>query len=379
MKKIMVFIGVYLPGKKYGGPVTSIRNFTEALGDDYSVRIVTTNHDFCEREAYKDINEGWNRVGKADVLYLPDEGLSFENLKGLLEEERPDIIYASGVMNIKVNHGMFKAAKAVGIPILLAPRGDICDNAINIKRWKKIPFLTVSRITKLFDGMYFQATAEEERTNLKKYLKIPDDRIFLLQNISAEQVLKTDIKKNAGSLRAVFISRIHMKKNLLAAIQAVNAMTSEVTFDIFGPVEEEEYYEKCKEEMEKAPKNVKVSYKGMLKPGEAGEKFSEYDCFVFPTLTENYGHVIAEALMHDCPVVLSKGTTPWEDLESEGAGYLVELTDIEGYTAALEKIAALDGAEYKELVDRVRGYVDKKISLKDLRNKYKEMLEEIMQ
>ena len=33
-----------------------------------------------------------------------------------------------------------------------------------------------------------------------------------------------------------------------------------------------------------------------------------YHFFVFPTLTENYGHVIAESLICNCPVILSKGT-----------------------------------------------------------------------
>ncbi|MBR4731246.1 MAG: hypothetical protein IK081_00600, partial [Lachnospiraceae bacterium] len=73
MKKIMIFIGGYLPGKKYGGPVTSISNFADYLGDEYEIRIVCNNHDLKETAPYKNISEGWNQVGKANVLYLEDK------------------------------------------------------------------------------------------------------------------------------------------------------------------------------------------------------------------------------------------------------------------------------------------------------------------
>ena len=63
MKKIMVFIGGYLPGEKYGGPVSSISNFVELMGDDYEIRIVCSNHDFKETTPYPNIKSGWNRVG----------------------------------------------------------------------------------------------------------------------------------------------------------------------------------------------------------------------------------------------------------------------------------------------------------------------------
>jgi hypothetical protein len=44
---------------------------------------------------------------------------------------------------------------------------------------------------------------------------------------------------------------------------------------------------------------------------------AEYDLFLFPTLGENYGHVISEALASGCPVVISD-QTPWRNLEAEG-------------------------------------------------------------
>ena len=59
-KAIFVYIYGYLPGIKYGGPVTSIFNFTEHFGDEYDVYIVCSDHDHGEEEKYKNIKSGWN-------------------------------------------------------------------------------------------------------------------------------------------------------------------------------------------------------------------------------------------------------------------------------------------------------------------------------
>ncbi len=377
MMKIMVFIEVYLPGKQYGGPVTSISNFVEHFGDEYDIRVVCCDHDFLDKSRFKVISDGWNRLGKCNVRYLKDGDMTYAVYKSILEEEKPDMIYCSSVMNIKINYGVFKAAKELAIPVVLAPRGDMCTNAIAIKKWKKIPFLFVARIAGIYRGLFFQATMEEEADNLKKYLGVKNEQIYRLSNLPKTPVHRFDYKKEEGKLKAVYLSRISVKKNLLTAIKAINKMTSEVDFDIYGPMEEAGYWELCEEEIAKAPDNVSITYKGQIDTKEAPEVFGRYDCFVFPTFTENYGHVIAEALMHDCPIVISLGTTPWDDVNEYDAGHAIDLNDLQGFTNALEGIASMDQKCYNIFLENVRKYVDVKINLSDLKKGYKAMIEEI--
>ena len=66
----------------------------------------------------------------------------------------------------------------------------------------------------------------------------------------------------------------------------------------------------------------------------------EHDCFIFPTINENYGHVIAETLANSRPVILSKGTTPWDDLH-EKAGYVIPLENPEEFTEKIDYLASL--------------------------------------
>ena len=379
MKKIMVFIGGYLPGEKYGGQVTSISNFVEVLGDEYDIKIVCSNHDFKETTPYSNITSGWNSVGKAKVLYLKNKEQNYKNYLTILKEIKPDLIYCSGIMYIKVNAGIFKAARKSGIPILLAPRGDICGNALKIKKWKKIPFLELMKKVRFFHDMYFHATMEEEVDNLKKYLEIDEKYIYLLQNLPSSPVCRKTYQKEKGTLKVIFISRIQEKKNLLTAIKIVNALKGRVQFDIYGPLENSEYWRKCQDEIEKAPQNVHIEYKGALSPKEAKMIYTQYDCFLFPTYSENYGHVIAESIMHDCPVVISKGTTPWDDIAIYNAGYVVDLDNYKDFINALEKIREMDNLEYNQLIKHLRQYVTDKINLNDLKMKYLEMLNSIIE
>ena len=377
-KTIAVFIGGYLPAKKYGGPVTSICNFADILGDDYSIKIICSNHDFKEKKSLPNIKKGWNKVGKADVLYLKDEQQNYKTYISILRKIKPNLIYGSGIMYIKVNYQIFKAAKKLGIPVLLAPRGDICNNALNIKGWKKKPFLAIMKLFGCFKDMYFHATLQEEKDNLKKYLGITQERVFLLPNLPVAPVQRNDYVKQKGMIKIIFISRIQEKKNLLEAIRIVNKMKSNVQFDIYGPLENQDYFSQCQSEILKAPKNVSIKYKGSLDPDDAKMIFLQYDCFLFPTLSENYGHVIAEALMHDCPIVISQGTTPWDDVSDYHAGVAVDLNNEDEFANELDRIADLDNEGFRLIVKNVRIYAEAKMNINKLMNEYKKMINSVI-
>lgn len=374
MEKILVFLGGYLPGQKYGGPVTSIYNFTEQFGDEYQIKIVCCDHDFGETERYAGIQPGWNRVGKAEVFYLSDAACRRGTFRSILMAEKPDLIYASGIMHFRFNAPVILEANRLQIPVLLAPRGDLCQNALRIKAWKKRPFLCVMKTIGFFSNCYFQATMQEEADNLVKYLGIDPKRIWCLPNLPSAPVHRKKYRKDTDVLKIVFVSRIQSKKNLLTAIQVVNQMREKAIFDIYGPIENQEYWKECQEAIRNAPEQVKITYRGALCPQEAKEIYAHYDCFLFPTFSENYGHVIAEALLHDCPILISKGTTPWDDVEENGAGYAVSLQEPGGFARRLDEMAAMDNESYGRVVDAVRKYVAQKVKLDDLKARYENML-----
>lgn len=373
-KAIFVYIYGYLPGIKYGGPVTSIFNFTEHFGDEYDVYIVCSDHDHGEEEKYKNIKSGWNQVGKANVCYLPEkeysEGLFFK----LMKDKPVQMVYLTGVFSYKLNHAAISAARKLNIKTVIATRGEICKNILDMKSYKKLPYLVVMKMIGEFKDCYFQVTSDEEESQLQKYLGIPKEKIIYLPNIHGKAMDIQRPQKEKGAARILFISRVHPKKNLLDAIKAASKVKGNLVFDIYGPIEDTEYWNECQKEVQKAPRNVTINYKGKLDMDGARRSYYSYHAFLFPTLSENYGHVIVESMIADCPIIISKGTTPWDDADQK-AGYVVKLHDIDDLSEAINKIIDMSSEEYEKLQDSLRKYRDEKLKLNTLLAEYKKMIE----
>lgn len=370
---VFVFIYGYLPGIKYGGPVTSIYHFCEHFGDKYDIRIVCSNHDHGESEAYRNIEKGWNKVGKAWVQYCSEREYKAGKFYELMKPFNVKMVYLTGVFSYCLNHAAIQASQKLGIKVVIATRGEICKNILAMKRYKKIPYLCLMNITGEFNNIYFQVTSTEEKEQLKKYLHIDDARITMLPNIHGKAIDMPRPAKKAGEARMLFISRIHPKKNLLDAVKAAVNVKGTLIFDIYGPVEDSAYWQECQRVIESAPDNVIVTYCGRLDMNHARQCYYGYHGLIFPTLSENYGHVIVESMIAGCPVIITRGTTPWDDADNQ-AGYVVNLHDIDALTRAIERIIAMDEEELAGLQAKEAAYRDSKLQLQELLDGYERLI-----
>ena len=334
--KILIVMAGFFPGKKYGGPPVSVDNFCSLMSED-DCYVVTHNHDKDEHECYTGIQSGkWIDRGNCLVMYLSDDHYCKEKFEKIIQDICPDIMYLQGLFQECVLPCL-QLAKKYNIKVLLAPRGELCEGAFK-KKYKKIPYILILRLMGLLKNVYYQSTSEEETRSIIKYLDAHDNKVYFLTNIPSiprKEYLRQ--KKESGHGKFIFLSRIHSKKNLISAIQYLKDVEGKVSFDIYGPIEENDDWSECQKEIEKLPDNVKVSYCGLVSHDEVHEVFSKYDAFIFPTFSENYGHVIAEALIVGTPVVLGKGTTPWDDINGK-AGFVAELNDKSAFTEYLNDI-----------------------------------------
>ena len=376
--KIAVFYSGYLPGEKYGGPVTSIYNFVELFGDDSKIFIICTNHELKDTVPYSGISPGWNKIGKAQVLYLSDEEYGKRRFSEVLDEISPDLIYASSVFSANQTYPLFELSKTKGIPLLLAPRGELNNNALAIKKAKKKAYLIMLKFQRKLSSTFFQATSEEEKRNIIQNLHVNEEKVFLLPNVPSLPEHKKIIDKQSGKLRICFVGRIVENKNLLIALKAVVLSKSQIIFDIFGPSEDKDYFEECQKVINSAPDHITITYKGAVSPSKMKDAYSNYDCLISPTKFENYGQAIVEAMLHDVPVIISKGTTPWDDLEDFCSGYTVSNEDIYEYTKAIDSLASMDEMQYRVQIDRLRTYCSQKFDCSELKKKYQESFKKII-
>lgn len=365
MKKVMIMCGSYIPAKKSGGPLTSTLNAVNALYKEYEFYIVAYDHDFGEEQRFPDIKDGWNTVGNASVYYARKSELEFNRkaFERVVTEVMPSVVWVSGVFWPAYILPLKKVCNKHGIKLIISPRGEVCEGALNTKKYKKIPYIYLTRIMGVYNGdTLFHSTSEEETRCIHKYLNVPFDRICYAENIaSRNRINRKNYLKEKGEIKIVFISRIQEKKNLLFAIEVVNKMKCNVSFDIYGPIESKDYWEKCLEEINKSPDNIRINYRKELSPNAVSDTFSQYHCFLFPTKSENYGHVIPEALLAGCPVVLSAETTPWDSIDGK-AGYIANLYDHLGFVNALTRLAYLDEEGFRELSISCQEFADKAIN-----------------
>ncbi len=369
MKILMIMAG-FFPGKKYGGPPVSVDNFCTLMGE-HECYIVATNHDLGDNEPYKNIHSGWNDRGNCKVCYLLDSEYRKEIFDRIILEIKPDFIYLQGLFQQCIIPCL-QLAKKRRIKVLLAPRGELCVGAFR-KKYKKIPYIFYIRILGLLDNVMFQSTSDEETKVIQQWLNVRSDRIFQISNVpSIPKYSYPARNKETGHARFIFLSRIVEKKNLLVALSALKNVSGNVVFDIYGPIEDEKYWSSCQQIIAEMPTNVKVKYCGLVEHDNVHEVFSKYDAFVFPTHSENFGHVIAEALSVGTYAIISD-QTPFADVENYAAGKAISLEKHDDFSVAMQEVINWDNEISTIRRKSVSEYVRIKLDIKELKHLYEKI------
>ena len=360
MYSVLIFNGYYLPSKNYGGPLTSIINVVDSCHRDYEFYVVCKNHDFNSTVPFDVETDTWLQVGNAKVMYLSDNKIGFSKTEigRLLDSVNPDMIWLTGILRPQIKLVATRLAKDRHIPVLISPRGELDRDRVRIKWYKKFPYLRLVRLVNVYGRSFFHATSEDERKGIKRFFSPENGHIFYAPNISiAKQPVITSHIKETGKLNVLFFSRIHPVKNLLFAFEVLSKCKSSFSFDVYGPLEDKEYWNRCMDIAKGFDSNIIVQYKGVLSKDDLSRVVQEHDCLLFPTLNENYGHVIAETLANSRPVVISKGTTPW-DIVDGVAGYAIELNQPERFAECLDKLAEMDNLSFSALIDSTSSFFD---------------------
>jgi len=338
---ILTFVRYYLPGYKSGGPVQTIANLVEALGDEFEFRIVTSDRDFLDVVPYPGItSDAWMSVRKAWVYYISPGRRRLFAWARLMRETPHDVLYLNSLFDpvyTLLPLLVRRLASSQMKPVVAAPRGELSSGALGLKRWKKGPFLAIAQIAGLYRKVLWHASTEDEAQVIRRQFGVAA-RVVTARNLPpmAGQRLKSCEAIDApGPLRIVFLSRISRMKNLDYALRVLAKTCVRVQFDIWGTLEDSAYWKKCQDEIQALPENVAARYRGVADHSEVIKILAGYDLFFLPTRGENYGHVIAEAFSAGTPVLLSD-QTPWRNLRREGVGWDLPLEN--GEATFLEAI-----------------------------------------
>jgi glycosyltransferase involved in cell wall biosynthesis len=342
--RILVLSGCYLPGFRGGGPMRSLVNLVTALSDEFEFHIITLDRDQPGDQPYAGIQVGqWQPVGRANVLYLPQQGVTVARLGREVTALAPELVYLNGFFDPTFTLRFLVARKLHRIPkvpVLIAPLGDLSSGALEIKPAKKSLYVRLARISGLYDGLAWQASTELERSDILKTVSHvrPDDvRVAAdLTDAGQHEPPAREPGRSDAGLRVCFLSRISPKKNLDYALRVLADVKVPVEFTIVGPVDDQGFWAACQPLIARLPPHVRASYAGEVHPSAVRRTLAMQDLFFLPTRGENFGHVIYEALSTGVPVLISD-QTPWNDLEARGVGWNVSLDSPAAFARSIEQ------------------------------------------
>jgi glycosyltransferase involved in cell wall biosynthesis len=326
---------------------------------------LTRDRDAGDTIAYNDVMvDAWNQVGNAKVFYASPRSLSRSNILRLIHDVKPSIYYLNSFfsyLTIKLllsrRLGMLPES-----PVILAPRGEFSPGALRLKKMKKSLYIGLAARLGLYDNLRWQVSSSQEEAEVsagwgrKIKLYIAPD----LPQLSTEfkDLTNRTLSKETGHVRFAFISRITRKKNLAWALSILRNLSGYIAFDIYGPLEDRNYWRECERRISELPKNISVTYYGAIPNSEVRDKLQNYHFFLLPTLGESFGHAIFDALAVGCPAIVSD-TTPWQDLSPKGAGWSLPLGIEEVWNRVLQDCVEMDATVYSSMSRQAREYAVK--------------------
>jgi glycosyltransferase involved in cell wall biosynthesis len=341
---VLVLVGFYPPAYVAGGPTRSVPRIVEQLADEFAFVVVTGDRDLgAARPLEGVVSDRWVESRGARCLYLS----SRRRLGGLVAAvrgTRHEVLYLNSVFSLDFSLMPLWLRKLGILPrrgLVIAPRGELDKSALAIKRRRKHVVLWLLRALRLVDGaVWHAATTNEANAIARQFGSQP--RVLVARDIPLRpEATSYSRPKEAGQLRVIYLGRIARIKNLEFAISVLRSVRGNITFDVYGPIEDQAYWAECQRAASELPANVTMSYCGLVAPDETMRVVGEYHLFFAPTRAESFGHAITEAFMAGCPVLISD-QTPWRDLERRRAGWDLPLGDAERFAQAMDQFADMD-------------------------------------
>lgn len=263
-------------------------------------------------------------------------GRSPEMLRRFKEELKVcDIVHNNGIWMMPNVYPAI-AKRGTDCKLVFCPRGGLSRTALGRSRLKKF-------LMGHFGGQYM-ALRETDMFHAASMKELQEIRalgyrqpIALVPNgIDVPQVAHRPFK--ATDRKIAFFGRIHETKavdHLVSAWGNIAARYPDWSLDIAGPDCGAVPMLKAMISERSIPR---VSFVGELHGEEKYKFLASADIYVLPSLTENFGITIAEALACGTPVIASRGC-PWEGLVEKDCGWWIDI-GVDALTAQLEAALA---------------------------------------
>ncbi len=337
-------------GENAGGPSRTVPGLCRALANSAEVvpRIITgSNPAFGENVIVAGVHQDTLDAGAGVNQFF--EAIS------RCQADAPWLIHDHGQW-LAANRASAKAARHFHVPRIVTPRGMLSPWAMRYKRWKKMLAWYAYARRDVHSADVLHATSQLEAQELRTLgLSQP---IAIVPNGVDDIDLSLPLELPPGipdRRLVVFMSRIHPKKGVPELIRVWNRMKlPDWALVLAGPDETGMLPSLLRSSSEN------IFYTGSLAGNRKNSLLRQASLFVLPSYSENFGVVVAEALMAETPVITTNAT-PWQILNSEGAGWCGDVGE-HALERMLTEAVSLSPKSLQDMGQRGRLFVREKYS-----------------
>ncbi len=320
---VLVMADWFLPGQA-GGALRTLSRLVPAEAREHELEVLTRDRDLGSSRTFtaEERDRGAASVG------VPVHYVDTRSVRGMgaLVRACLDRRYAAVYLN-SLWSPIFSLLPIalLSLPrrrrpmVLLAPRGELGAGALAVKSTKKRVVGAVLRRALRRDWITWHASSADEAAAVHQWMGRPVQVIVCTDQAGPPAVVPSAGSDSSAVLRVVCVTRIVPVKDIARLLEVVTLSEADLDVRLYGPIEDEAYWNSCAPLIERLPANVRFKYGGVLTPDGVTEVYQDADVVLFPTRGENFGHVIAEALAVGCPVVTTP-TTYWTEYIDAGAG-----------------------------------------------------------
>ncbi len=343
-----------------GGIIKSLKDIVDSLNKFFQFKVMTSAYDLKEAQPLKNIEiNTWKKENNFEIIYLTNSLKNYFTLCKTIFYLRKETFYLNGIYSFKffispiLIFQIFKKKSG----LIIAPRGMVQIGALTLKRRKKELYISFLKKLPLLKHVTWHATSEQEKKDL-----IATFGSRIMNNIVvAKNISNIAIKDSATPLKKlnhtnfITISLIVEMKNHIQFLKQLLKSNPEwnITYNIYGPIKDIAYWDTCLELIKQLPDNIQAKYHGFLNPKDLDKAFELNHFFVLPTLGENFGHAILEALSYGKPVILSD-KTPWSDIKTRESGWIC--SDDKAFFDALKEAAEMGNEAYQIMSRNARNH-----------------------
>ena len=231
-----------------------------------------------------------------------------------------------GLCNLQLASVLQKAA----VPYIVSIHGVLDDYSMRQKPLKKRVFMRLFGRRLLRHATTVHFTAEAERDQALRWIPGTDHSAIQACAMDLapfeclpgpQPALEAFPQIRPDSHKILFLSRIHPKKGVELLLEAGAILRDQglpIQLLIAGPGDDS-YVRQLKSLTSRLGLDDHTEFLGMVRGIEKRSLFQLSDVFVLPTYQENFGLVIAEAMACGTPVVTTRGTDIWREIERGGA------------------------------------------------------------